>query len=207
MEKVLVIATQNNGKAREFRAVFEPAGWQVKTLNDFDHLAQVNETGRTFEENARLKADHFAQILKTPVLADDSGLQVDYLHGQPGIYSARYAGETHNDAANNARLLANLGGVAPEERTANFHTTLVMAWPDRPAADLVVEGNVPGQILTVPRGDDGFGYDPLFYLAELDKTFAEMTAAEKNQYSHRGAAIKNLLPVWQQWWKEQEQVK
>lgn len=205
MEKVLVIATQNNGKAREFRAVFEPAGWQVKTLNDFDNLAQVNETGRTFEENARLKADHFAKALHVPVLADDSGLQVDYLHGQPGIYSARYAGEDHNDAANNARLLANLGGVEPEKRTANFHTTLVMAWPDRPAEDLVVEGNVPGQILMVPRGDDGFGYDPLFYLAELDKTFAQMTAEEKNKYSHRGAAIKNLLPVWQQWWQEQEQ--
>ena len=205
MEKKLVIATQNNGKAREFKAVFEPAGWQVQTLNEFDDLAQVNETGRSFEENARLKADHFAAALNCPVLADDSGLQVDYLHGQPGIYSARYAGVAHDDAANNARLLANLGGIAPEQRQANFHTTLVLAWPNRPDQDLVVGGDVPGEILAVPRGDDGFGYDPLFYLAELDKTFAEMSAAEKNKYSHRGAAIQNLLPVWQQWWQEQEQ--
>lgn len=205
MEKKLVIATQNNGKAREFRAVFEPADWQVLTLNDFDHLAQVNETGRTFEENARLKADFFAAKLHCPVLADDSGLQVTFLHGQPGIYSARYAGVAHDDAANNARLLAELGGVPAEQRQANFHTTLVLAWPQRPEQDLVVNGDVKGEILSVPRGEDGFGYDPLFYLADLDKTFAELNAIEKNKYSHRGAAIQNLLPVWQQWWQEQEQ--
>ncbi len=206
MKHELVIATNNLGKAREFKAVFAAAGWQIKTLNDFTDLPQVRETGHTFEENARLKADHFAALLKQPVLADDSGLEVAYLHGAPGIRSARYAGD-HNDAANNARLLAELGGLPPEQRTANFHTTLVLAWPERPTADLVISGDVLGQILSVPRGDDGFGYDPLFYLPELAKTFAEMNPAEKNRYSHRGAAIKNLLPVWQQWWQEQEQVK
>jgi non-canonical purine NTP pyrophosphatase (RdgB/HAM1 family) len=206
MKHELVIATNNLGKAREFKDVFAAAGWQIKTLNDFDHLPQVRETGHTFAENARLKADHFAKLLQQPVLADDSGLEVDYLHGAPGIRSARYAGD-HDDAANNARLLAELGGLAPERRTANFHTTLVLAWPDRPANDLVINGDVPGQILSVPRGDDGFGYDPLFYLPALAKTFAEMNPTEKNKYSHRGAAIKNLLPVWQQWWQEQEQVK
>ncbi len=205
MKHELVIATNNPGKAREFKAVFEPAGWQIKTLADFPQLDQVKETGRTFEANARLKADHFAQVLDQVVLADDSGLQVDYLHGQPGVYSARYAGADHDDAANNARLLAELGGVAPELRQANFHSTLVLAWPGRPKADLVVDGDVAGEILSVPRGADGFGYDPLFYLPELTKTFAELSAIEKTKYSHRGVAIRNLMPQWQSWWQEQEQ--
>ncbi|WP_261806684.1 XTP/dITP diphosphatase [Lapidilactobacillus luobeiensis] len=205
MQHELVIATNNPGKAREFKAIFTPAGWQVKTLADFSGLSQVAETGRTFEDNARLKADHFAQELGQVVLADDSGLQVQYLHGQPGIFSARYAGRDHDDAANNARLLAELGGVDPSQRQANFHSTLVLAWPGRPATDLVVAGDVPGEILAVPRGEDGFGYDPLFFLPELAKTFAQLTPTEKNKFSHRGLAIRNLMPLWQTWWQEQEQ--
>lgn len=206
MKHELVIATNNQGKAREFQAMLAAAGWQLKTLADFDNLQQVRENGHTFEENARIKADHFAKLLGQPVLADDSGLEVAYLHGAPGVHSARYAGD-HDDAANNARLLAELGGIEEARRQANFHTTLVLAWPERPAADLVVGGDVPGQILTVPRGVDGFGYDPLFYLPALSKTFAEMTPAEKNKFSHRGAAIKNLMPLWQTWWQEQEQAE
>lgn len=206
MKHQIVIATKNKGKAREFQALLTQPDWQLQTLLDFPEVQQVRETGHSFVENARLKADHFAKTLGQPVLADDSGLQVDYLHGQPGIYSARYAGLDHDDATNNARLLAALGGVPKAQRQANFHTTLVFAWPKRPEADLIVDGDVPGEILTLPRGDDGFGYDPLFYLPTLGKTFAQLSTAQKNRYSHRAVALRKLQPLWYDWWQEQEQL-
>lgn len=194
----IVIATKNPGKAREFEAVFAKAGLKVKTLLDYPELPEIDETGQTFEANARLKADQIAAILKLPVLADDSGLMVDALDGRPGIYSARFAGD-HNDAGNNAKLLFELTGVPTEKRTATFHSTLVFAKPDRPNEDLVVEGNVAGRILGIPRGDNGFGYDPLFYVPELDASMAELSLAQKNQVSHRARAIANLEPVWRDW--------
>jgi len=155
------------------------------------------ETGSTFEENATLKAHAVMERFNLPTIADDSGLQVDVLYGQPGVYSARYAGD-HNDAANNAKLLSELGGVPMEKRTARFVSTLVFANPKNDQ-DLVVEGEVKGLIKTVPQGDDGFGYDPLFYIPELDKTMAQMTVEQKNQISHRGNAIKKLEKQWQDW--------
>ncbi|AWZ43705.1 XTP/dITP diphosphatase [Latilactobacillus sakei] len=194
----IVIATKNPGKAQEFHAMFEKEGIQIKTLLDYPELPEINETGQTFEENARLKADQIAAILQLPVLADDSGLMVDALDGRPGIYSARFAGD-HNDAGNNAKLLYELTGVPAEKRTAHFHTTLVFAKPDRPDDDLVVEGSVNGRILGIPRGDNGFGYDPLFYVPELDKSMAELSMAEKNAISHRAKAIENLEPLWRDW--------
>lgn len=194
----IVIATKNPGKAREFEAVFAADGLKVKTLLDYPELPEIAETGQTFEENARLKADQIAALLQLPVLADDSGLMVDALDGRPGIYSARFAGD-HNDAGNNAKLLYELTGVPAEKRTATFHTTLVFAKPDRPNDDLIVEGNVQGRILGIPRGDNGFGYDPLFYIPELDASMAELTLAQKNQVSHRARAIANLEPVWREW--------
>lgn len=198
MENTIVIATKNAGKAREFRAIFEPKGLTVKTLADFPDLKQVAETGKTFTENATLKATAVAQETQLPVLADDSGLMVDALNGEPGIYSARYAGD-HDDAKNNAKLLANLAGVPADQRGAAFHTSLVLIKPD--GKKLVATGEVRGEILTAPRGHDGFGYDPLFYVPAEGQTLAEMGLATKNQHSHRAKATAAMLPQFDAWWE------
>lgn len=198
MTNTIVVATNNPGKAQEFRAIFEPKGLTVKTLADFPDLKQVNETGKTFTENAELKATSVAQETQLPVLADDSGLMVDALNGEPGIYSARYAGD-HDDAKNNAKLLANLAGVPAEKRTAAFHTSLVLIKPD--GKKLVATGEVRGVILTATRGHDGFGYDPLFYVPSEGQTFAEMGLAKKNQHSHRAKATAAMLPKFDEWWE------
>lgn len=199
-DKTIVIATGNQGKAKEFTALFARAGYQIKTLADFPDLPDVEETGKTFEENARLKAETIAQILQQPVLADDSGLAVDALNGMPGVYSARFAGDHKSDAANNAKLLHELTDVPDEKRTAHFHCTLVFAAPHKES--LVVEADWPGRIARIPQGDNGFGYDPLFFVPEFNKTAAELTAAEKNEVSHRAKAVKKLEKVWQKWLEE-----
>ena len=195
MEKTIVIATKNEGKLREFKEVFAKKG---KSLQDFPEHSEIAETGLTFEENARLKAEGYAEVTGLSVLADDSGLQIDALHGRPGIFSARYAGN-HDDAANNAKVLMEMGGIPDEKRTANFHTTLVLRKPD--GQELIGNGDVHGRILGVPRGNNGFGYDPLFYLPEKGKTFAELTSDEKNQVSHRGRAIEDLMERFDEFWK------
>ncbi|MCD2256788.1 XTP/dITP diphosphatase [Agrilactobacillus fermenti] len=199
LPKVVVIATKNMGKAREFAALFAEDGIETKSLLDFERVPEINENGTTFEANARIKADTVSAFLDLPVLADDSGLSVDYLYGQPGVHSARYAGD-HNDAANNARLLAEMAGVPPEKRTAAFHSVLVFAKPDQPAQDLVVSGTIAGRIASFPRGENGFGYDVLFELPDLKKTMAEISASEKNKISHRAKAMAKLEQQWRQWW-------
>ncbi|MFV0560782.1 MAG: ribonuclease PH [Enterococcus sp.] len=193
----IIIATRNAGKAREFAELFGRSGYQVKTLLDYPELPDVEETGTTFEENARLKAETIAQILQQPVLADDSGLKVDALNGLPGVYSARFAGEQKSDAANNAKLLHELTGVPDEKRTAQFHCTLVFAQPGKES--LVVEADWPGKIGRIPRGDNGFGYDPLFIPDGFTETSAELSGEEKNKISHRGQATEKLSNVWRQW--------
>lgn len=197
MTETLVVATTNAGKAREFRTIFEPKGITVKTLADFPALPPINETGHTFTENAVLKATTVAHATQLPVLADDSGLMVDALDGAPGIYSARYAGD-HDDAKNKAKLLAQLRGTAPAQRTATFHTSLVLVKPN--GQQLVTVGEVAGTILTAPRGTDGFGYDPLFYVPEEHQTFAEMPLAKKNRLSHRAKATAAMLAKFDEWW-------
>ncbi|EDP67275.1 ribonuclease PH/Ham1 protein, partial [Carnobacterium sp. AT7] len=174
----ILIATNNAGKAKEFEALFAKKGFKVKTLRDFPEIPEVEETGVTFEENARLKAETIARRLNMLVLADDSGLKVDALDGAPGVFSARYAGEFKSDAANNAKLMHELTGVSKEERTAQFHCTLALALPGKDS--LVVEGEVEGIILTIPKGDNGFGYDPLFFVESKGKTMAELTQEDKN---------------------------
>ena len=196
-DKTIMIATGNMGKAKEFEKMFAKAGYQIKTMKDFPELPEVQETGQTFEENARLKAETIANILQCPVLADDSGLTVDALGGMPGIYSARFAGEQKSDASNNAKLLHELTDVADENRTAQFHCTLVFAAPQKES--LVVEGIWNGRIARIPRGENGFGYDPLFIVDGLEKTSAELTPEEKNAISHRGQAMKKLNGLWQAW--------
>lgn len=197
MSNQILIATKNEGKLKEFKQIFTAKGIEVLSLKDVDEDVDVQENGLTFEENALLKADSYAKTIGIPVLADDSGLEIDALNGRPGIFSARYAGD-HNDAANNAKVLTELGGVPDEKRTATFHTTVVVRKPD--GTELVANGNLRGRILSVPRGDNGFGYDPLFYVEEKQKTLAQMTREEKNQISHRALAIQDLLTKFDKFW-------
>lgn len=196
-EKTIVIATGNVGKAKEFAALFGAAGYEIKTLKDFPDLPDVAETGTTFEANARLKAETISQLIQQPVLADDSGLCVDALSGMPGVYSARFAGEQKSDAANNAKLLHELYDVPDEKRGAHFHCTLVFAAPQKDS--LVVSADWYGRIGRIPRGDYGFGYDPLFIPDGMEKTSAELLPAEKNHLSHRGQAMAKLQDQWQDW--------
>ncbi|MHC5267737.1 ribonuclease PH [Enterococcus sp. LJL98] len=196
-DKMIMIATGNLGKAREFEAMFAEAGYHIKTLRDYPDLPDVKETGKTFEENARLKAETIANLLQCPVLADDSGLKVDALGGLPGIYSARFAGESKSDASNNAKLLYELTDVPDEKRGAQFHCTLVFAAPKKKS--LVVEDEWHGRIGRIPRGEGGFGYDPLFIVDGLEKTAAELSSEQKNKISHRGKALEKLKNEWQNW--------
>ncbi|NLH35858.1 MAG: nucleoside-triphosphate diphosphatase [Lactococcus chungangensis] len=200
--KTLLIATRNEGKTREFKAMFSQLGYDIKNLNDFPELPEVAETGMTFEENARLKAETISELTGEIVLADDSGLMVEVLGGLPGVWSARFAGEHATDAANNAKLLHELAStaVSPEKRKAKFHTTLVVAAPEK--SSLVVEGEWHGAIATIPKGDDGFGYDPLFVDEETGRTAAQMTLEQKNKVSHRARALQNLLKEWPDWLRQ-----
>lgn len=195
----LVIATGNRGKLAEVRRILEEAGLPVRVyaLDEFPGITLPPEDGETFVDNARLKALAVARQAGRPALADDSGLCVDVLGGRPGVRSARYAGEGAGDAANNAKLLAELAGVPAERRGAEFRSAVVLALPD--GRWTAAEGSVRGRILEAPRGDGGFGYDPLFFSDELGMTFAEATPEAKNRVSHRGRALRALLPRLRSW--------
>ena len=204
MVKEILFATGNQGKAKELKEAFKVAAVdvEIKTNADLDNPPHPIESGHTFEANAKIKAHELANFSKLPTIADDSGLIVDALDGEPGVRSARYAGEAHNDAKNNAKLLANLGGVPEEKRTAKFWTTIVVSMPGEFDKDLVVSGTCAGRILAAPEGEDGFGYDPLFFVPEKGKTFAQMTTDEKNEISHRDNAIRELLKQLPDWLKQ-----
>lgn len=195
----LVIATKNQGKTREYREMLAPYKIDVKTLADFPRSIEINENGTSFLENATIKAQTVMGKLGIPVMADDSGLVVDALNGAPGVHSARYAGD-HDDQANNAKLLRELSGVPTEQRTAHFHTTIVALKPD--GAKLVANGRVDGRILTSPRGKNGFGYDPLFYVEQFGSSMAELTADQKNSISHRGQALAEFMRHFAEWWNK-----
>lgn len=198
----ILIATRNEGKTKEFRKIFGALGYEVQNLNDYPDLPEVEETGTTFEENARLKAETISKITGKMVLADDSGLKVDTLGGLPGVWSARFSGPDATDDKNNAKLLHELAMVFDQEkRSAQFHTTLVVAAPDRES--LVVEADWPGYIATQAKGDNGFGYDPLFLVGETGRHAAELTSEEKNSQSHRGQAVKKLMEVFPAWQTKQ----
>ena len=189
MEKmILVVATRNGGKSRELRKFLEGFPVEVKDLNDFGPIPEVVEDGKTFEENAYKKASFTAKVLGLPALADDSGLEVNALEGGPGVYSARYAGPGATDAENNEKLLKSLDGI--DDRGARFSCVISVAVPAGPA--LTYEAICQGTILDAPRGENGFGYDPLFYYPPLKKTFGEMTLEDKSQVSHRGKAMMEL---------------
>ncbi|OPX84323.1 MAG: Non-canonical purine NTP pyrophosphatase [Pelotomaculum sp. PtaB.Bin104] len=183
----LVLATRNKGKVREMSEMLAVYGIEVLSLDEFPLIGEIEEDGNTFQENAIKKATVTASLTGMTALADDSGLEVDYLNGAPGVFSARFAGEDSNDLANNKKLLELLTGVSPEKRTARFQCVIAVAEPD--GAVHTAQGTCEGVIASEPRGEKGFGYDPLFYLPEYGKTFAEIDLELKNQISHRGRAL------------------
>ena len=188
----LVLATGNAGKLREMRAILAP--WNVEVLPQSDFTAaSAEETGLSFVENAILKARFAAEASGLPAIADDSGLEVDALHGAPGIYSARYASPGADDAANNARLLRELDAVPDGGRTARYRCAMVfLRWPLDPAP-VVRQASWEGRIARLPRGTGGFGYDPLFLVGDGEVMAAELEAAHKNSISHRGKALRALV--------------
>lgn len=187
----IVLASGNAGKVREFSALLADLGWNVIPQNDLN-VAEAEETGLSFVENSILKARNAAEQTGLPAIADDSGIVVDALRGQPGIYSARFAGKHGDNAANNARLLHELRGVPVEQRTARFRCCIVFV---RDAADpvpVIAEAGWEGSILEAASGTQGFGYDPLFYVPTHGCSAAELDSAEKNRISHRGQALQIL---------------
>ena len=195
----ILIATSNPGKVRDFAGAARPLGIEIAGIPHFASLPTVVEDGSTFEENARKKAEQYS--LYAPgeiVVADDSGLEIDALHGAPGVHSARYAADqphladaNTDDGHNNARVLRELQGVPTEKRTGRFVCVLAAARDGKTLATF--RGVAEGVILEALRGTNGFGYDPLFYFPQINKTFAELTPEEKAKYSHRGAAFRQLL--------------
>ena len=191
----IVLASGNAGKLRELRRILSPLGMVLKSQSEYE-VPEVEENGLSFVENAIIKARAAAQATGLATIADDSGLEVDHLLGAPGIHSARYSGE--GDAANNDKLLKALGNLPMEQRTARFQCVLVYMrhWQD--PTPIVCQGAWEGQILFQPQGEDGFGYDPLFYLSQFDCSSAQLDPGQKNQISHRAKASALLLEALQQ---------
>ncbi|MFP3982703.1 MAG: XTP/dITP diphosphatase [Desulfurivibrionaceae bacterium] len=186
--QMIVLATRNQGKVREFQELLEGYPIDLKSLNDFGPIPEVVEDGETFDDNAYKKALFTAKALGIPAIADDSGLVVEALDGAPGVQSARYSGDNATDRDNMAKLLQELAG--QENRQAAFECVISIAVPSGPA--LTYEGRCKGLITEEPRGAKGFGYDPVFYSPELGKTFAEAEPEEKNRISHRGKALAEI---------------
>jgi XTP/dITP diphosphohydrolase len=198
MRRILIV-TSNPGKLRDFAGAALRHGVEIAGVPDFSSLPSVVEDGLTFEDNARTKAEEYSRYVPGEiVVADDSGIEIDALDGAPGVHSARYAADqpdkaevNTDDEANNARVLRELKNVPPAQRTGRFVCVLAAARDGKTLATF--RGTAEGIILEAPRGRNGFGYDPLFYFAQIDKTFAELTAEEKSRYSHRGAAFREFL--------------
>ena len=188
----IVIATNNQGKVREIKEMLEPLGYQPVSLKDAGIDIEVAEDGETFAENAHKKAAAVYEICKCPVIADDSGLEVDFLGGAPGIYSARYAGEGATDEQRIGKILSELDGVDTSLRTARFVCSIYCILDDE--TEYSVRGTLEGFIGTEPMGSNGFGYDPIFMVDE-DTSVAMLSAEEKNRISHRASAIKQLTEI------------
>jgi len=197
--RTVLLATSNPGKLRDFAGAAAPYGITIATISNFSSLPQVVEDGSTFEENARKKAESYSLAVPGElVLADDSGLEIDALGGAPGVHSARYAAdEPHaagcnpDDETNNAKVLSELMETPRDKRTARFVCVIAVAGDGQTLHTF--RGTAEGIILDAPRGQNGFGYDPLFYFPQIGKTFAELSAEEKARYSHRGAAFRAFL--------------
>ena len=189
--KKIVLATKNKDKVKEIKAVFEELPAEILSLSDFKSLSDAVEDGKTFEENATIKAKFFAEKLNLACLADDSGLEVDALDGLPGVYSARFAGYHADDQTNNQKLLDELNKIGVEESKADYRCAL--SFIDTDGTEIKTAGIIEGIIKKIPKGTGGFGYDPYFYIDDT-KTMAELTPDEKNSISHRGAALREMLP-------------
>lgn len=184
----IVFATGNKGKIKEIRMILADLGAEVVTMKDVGIELDIEENGCTYEENALIKARAVAEHTNYIVMADDSGLEIDYLNNEPGIYSARYLGEDTSYRIKNANLIERLSGVEDEKRTARFVCAIAAVLPD--GTELTTRGIIEGRIGYEEKGSNGFGYDPIFYVPEFGKTTAELTEEEKNQVSHRGNALK-----------------
>lgn len=186
-----VVATKNKGKLKEIAEILKGLSYEVVSMEDVGVSNDIEEYGSTFEENALIKAREVAALTGEMVMADDSGLEVDYLNGAPGIYSARYAGEGATDTDRNQKLLGELENVPQEKRTARFVSAIAVVFPD--GRNFIVRGTCDGIIGLEPWGDHGFGYDPLFFMPEYGMTVAEMEPALKNKVSHRANALQQML--------------
>jgi XTP/dITP diphosphohydrolase len=186
----ILLATRNSGKIAELKAMLSELDLEVLSLDEVPEAPEVTEDGATFRDNALKKARTMADTTGLMTLADDSGLEVDALNGAPGVYSARYAGDDADDAANNTKLLADLEGVPADRRSARFRCVIVVYHPSGTWIDL--DGKCEGRIAERPAGEQGFGYDPIFFLPGLGRTMAQLTSEEKNSLSHRGEAFKKL---------------
>ena len=189
----LLIATNNQGKVTEYRSLLNCVPWELLTPAGLGLTLDVAETGDTYEDNARLKASALAKSSGLITLADDSGLEVEALNGEPGLRSARYAGEGASDAQKVAYLLEKLKQVAPEKRSARFVCVIALAWPDGRLN--FCRGECRGSIIASPRGEGGFGYDPIFYFPELKQTMAELPPETKNSISHRARAAQEACKI------------
>ncbi len=196
MVKKMVIASNNQGKVDELKEILESQSLkdvELLSLKDFDDIGDIKEYGKTFEENARIKAETVSNKTGLLALADDSGLEVDFLGGSPGVYSARYAGDNSNDEENIAKLLKELKDVPWKDRKARFKCVIALSHPE--IETRFVEGECEGFISKQREGEQGFGYDPVFYYPEKEKSFAMLASEEKAAVSHRGEALKRLAPV------------
>lgn len=192
MTSKLVLATRNRHKVAEIQAMLTGTNLEVLCLSDFPEIPEIIEDADTFQGNAAKKADTVFKYTGLPSLADDSGLEVDYLENRPGVYSARFSGENATDAENNSKLLQMLDGLSAEKRTARFRCVMVLRLS---AESFVFDGTAEGQILTEPHGSSGFGYDPLFFSPAENMTFAEIGSDKKNMISHRAKALQKALPT------------
>ncbi|MBY7885729.1 XTP/dITP diphosphatase [Vibrio fluvialis] len=190
--KKIVLATGNQGKVREMADLLADFGFDVVAQSEFN-VSEVAETGTTFIENAIIKARHAAKETGLPAIADDSGLEVDYLGGAPGVYSARYAGEDASDQQNLEKLLDAMKDVPEAQRSARFHCVLVLMRHENDPTPLVCHGKWEGRILTQANGSNGFGYDPIFFVPEENCASAQLEPVRKKQLSHRGQALKKLF--------------
>ncbi len=188
MSKRIIFATGNAGKVKEIRMIMEDAGMEVISMKEAGISVEIEEDGTTYEENALLKARAVAAYTSDIVMADDSGLEIDYLNKEPGVYSARYMGEDTSYHIKNNNLIERLNGVPEEQRTARFVCAIAAVLPD--GRELTTRATIEGRIGYEEKGENGFGYDPIFYVPKFGKTTAELSEEEKNQISHRGKALR-----------------
>jgi XTP/dITP diphosphohydrolase len=193
MQRTVVLASNNAGKLAEFSSLLAPLGLELRKQSELG-ISEAEEPHATFVENALAKARHVAQLSGLPALADDSGVCVPALGGAPGVLSARFAGEPKSDARNNQKLIHDL--TAHEDKSAYYYCVLVYLRHAQDPQPVIAEGRWDGEIIATPRGANGFGYDPHFWIASLNKTAAELSAEEKNQLSHRGQALRALIAKW-----------